>query len=501
MVRVFLTNPTDQPVTFYGPAMFIYLEDGSFVDFSSYYSATRTLNPGESSSYLISGIRLPQAGRCFVRVHTAPTNTSVMTEWNLVDQVAPDVENTLWLDVISENDLRPELFIHTFNAWKSEFLTDEHVGFRLIVQNAGHLPITVPFTVKVSIIGLGTQTINVASMAQGEYLIESLDFGTLPAGSYKVDLFVDSTNAVDEYNEGDNSTTRVFSVTLPPPMSELYLSLFMLTSSPVAGEPFTLSLGINNDGDADAGSSQLVATDGASGQAWSAAVSAIAANGSWHGSLEVGPLSAGWHDVLIAVDALDEVVESDETNNEQLQHIQVLDPPTATPTWTPTFTPTPTFMATNTPVPPTTTWTPTRSPTPTFTWTPTPTPTSTPVLWTPTATVTSTSTPTPTSTLSPTATDTATVVPTATNTPVPPTLTPTATRTPLATNTPVPPTATRTPTFTATPTSTRTPSPTNTPTWTPTRSPTPTPTSSRLQRPTPAPRRTHPPSTRLLLRR
>ncbi|MBI5650612.1 MAG: hypothetical protein HZC40_09240 [Chloroflexi bacterium] len=112
--------------------------------------------------------------------------------------------------------------------------------------------------------------------------------------------------------------------------------------------------------------------------------------------LPTGPI-AGTHSVSVKVNSLQEVAETNYTNNELIRTITGSTPtPTATPTstFTPTITPTPTHTRT-----PTNTPTVTPSFTPTFTPTPTNTPSPTN---TPTATRTPTNTPTRTPTNTPT---------------------------------------------------------------------------------------------------
>lgn len=216
MIRVHYSNPTNDPITFYGPKIITYREDGSIAYVSSSSSISTTLNPGESGFYLVSGVRFYEPGRYFFQAYTCPVSSPDIFDWEVIEQTAPGVSNTLWIDVISEADLRSELQIQSFTAWAVPFTTNDSVGLRVLIRENGDLPATPPFDLVVSIVGHGSQTIQVPAMAKGDVLGFNFDFGPLPAGSYKVDVFVDPLNVVDEYNEGDNTDSLIVEVSSTP---------------------------------------------------------------------------------------------------------------------------------------------------------------------------------------------------------------------------------------------------------------------------------------------
>ena len=259
MVRVYYRNPTNEPVTFYGPKIVTYREDGSVADFSSSSSLPTTLNPGESGSRLISDARFFEAGRYYFRAHTCPISSPDILDWEVIDKTAPNVSNTISIDAISPNDLKAELDCFSFRFLADEFVEGDDAGMRILIQNGGDRDITTPFALTASIAGLSSQSMDVASLARGEVKGFNFYFSQLPVGSYKAEVFIDSGNSIPEYNEADNIVAGVFSVvsSAPPVLAIFGLNPYVVE---VLSGPY-LDPGANAWDEEDGDLSGLIVTD------------------------------------------------------------------------------------------------------------------------------------------------------------------------------------------------------------------------------------------------
>ncbi len=222
-------------------------------------------------------------------------------------------------------------------------------------------------------------------------------------GTHQIYAQVDQNCQQTEEDETNNVGGPVEVIAVPWTGADLIItSLTIDPAAPVAGEPFTTTVQIKNQGNLTVGG-----PDGAIpvyigecpyGQVcWNDSGFSYGDDGLLPGEADIlifahPGLLSGEHDLYAKVDPYEPTwyEEVDETNNESLLHISISG---ATPT--PTITPTPTQTGTPTS-------TPTNTPTPTSTLTPTNTATHTP---------TPTITPTPTNTSTPTSTPTNTAVP------------------------------------------------------------------------------------------
>jgi len=323
MVRVYLSNPTDQPVTFYGPRGFVFREDGSFYDCSSFSSTPNTLNPGESGFYLASSIALPEAGRCFVRIHTCPTKSMVNTDWQVIDQTAEGISSTLWLNVISEADLKAQLKFLSLEPIASEIYAGDPIAVRAGIINSGDINITTPFALTVSIAGQSSQTYEIEGLTQGGVYYHTFDLGQLPAGSYKVDGFIDPGNVVAEYNESDNTGSVIIQVK-ERPAADLNATIQVSPSELRVGGTVIVSGVASNIGLADAATCQLALTFG--DQTAVIDLPAIAKGTGADFSQAFSLTQAGVVSATVTVDSTNVIIESNETNNGASVSVTVLEP-------------------------------------------------------------------------------------------------------------------------------------------------------------------------------
>jgi subtilase family serine protease len=140
-----------------------------------------------------------------------------------------------------------------------------------------------------------------------------------PVGEHLVYLEIDPANDIEEWSEANNLTSNQFAVFTPPDLTIGAEDLAVLPPVPVANERVTLSIDVHNTGAIAADSVKVAFYDGDPGQGGAALgepylLTKMFRESQVHVEKSVF-LSAGTHELYIAVDPDGTIAEAIETNN------------------------------------------------------------------------------------------------------------------------------------------------------------------------------------------
>jgi len=222
--RAVVANRTQGSIVFAGTSLGIYNLSGQLLQVLPSLPSFKTLDPGQTNATAFSGWVSVGPGEYLVRPHVQLSGDG-SNDWHWVG------ESTLPLSIVSSTDLRAELdlryFTLTFPEGQETITVNDNVKLYVMFLNAGQQVVNTPFEVMVTLTGNGmslSQSQTVGSMELGWPRHLYFDFGTLSAGSYKADCFVDVSNQVEEYDEADNFRTVIVEVQSPPTTPKLTLS-------------------------------------------------------------------------------------------------------------------------------------------------------------------------------------------------------------------------------------------------------------------------------------
>jgi subtilase family serine protease len=163
-----------------------------------------------------------------------------------------------------------------------------------------------------TVVGSGT----ILSLApNGSAPVSAANMGPYAAGSHTAELVVDPQNAIAESDEGNNTTSQVFTVSQTPVVDLVAGSLTIAPPSPTTGQTVRLSSAVTNTSSMAAASvAWEIRVDGA--VVGSGTVPNLAPNGSAPVSvLSLGPYAVGTYTVELLVDPQNAIAETNESNN------------------------------------------------------------------------------------------------------------------------------------------------------------------------------------------
>ncbi len=326
-LRVYLSNPTDQPITFYGPRGFSFKEDGSLFGCSSYSSTAKILNPGESAFYVIYGVQLPSAGHCFINALTCPQRSIIDSDWQLIDQTAIGVSSTLCLNVISQSDLKAELSFWSLMPVVSEFFAGDDLIVKAGIINSGDVNITTSFLLTVGLAGQSSQSCEIPSLPCGEVNYQEFNLGKLSEGNYKIDAISDAGGVISEYDESDNVKSIIVEVLPKPTQPNSVITQASYSPSQIyAGKTIAISFTVVNSGTAIM-PTQTVAVVLGQEVFGTVTVPALAIGQSFNGQISFDSQTA-WRSVTFTVlaDKNNAVAEENESDNSKTLAVVFLAP-------------------------------------------------------------------------------------------------------------------------------------------------------------------------------
>jgi len=324
-LRSWVHNPTPDPITFYGIRIFVFREDGSFYDCSSYSSTAKVLNPGESHGYVTHNVRLPEAGRCFLWAHTCPERSPIYEDWQVIDQTAEGVSNTLWLDVYSPSDLKSDLSVISLGLATEQVYEGDDLCVQVGIGDSGDVNISETFTITVGVAGHTSQVWEVDGLARGGVYYHTFNLGAFPAGAYVIEASVDSSGVVDEYDESNNDGRTIIEVLEIPGQPDLTGTFEVLPADPRVGQGVSFYAALENIGEVEAGNCLVTLTFGE--LVFEEEVGVMPAGQrrffDWH---IMNLDQAGAQVATMTVDSSDVIAESNEGNNSFEQTVVVLPP-------------------------------------------------------------------------------------------------------------------------------------------------------------------------------
>lgn len=291
---------------------------------------------------VILGSGAQSNGPVYARLRSALTAVASLTERFLGPRVAHasavvvrDAEGG------SLSDLRgtpvgpveaPDLTIDSIGHTPENPTTQADVFITARVQNVGSGTATPQFRVELRV----DRTSSPAGQISADtFAVTSLDSGAtfeatvqqmLDAGDYVATVTADipDSGVVVEFNEGNNDSTHAFTVTGVPDL--IIESLTHSPASPTLSDPVTYTAVVRNIGNGPAGTSQVGFLVGDEPEFQFVAIGALAPNATTSADFTLAPRSSGLYADTARADAANEVVESNETNNDFTGPVYAIEP-------------------------------------------------------------------------------------------------------------------------------------------------------------------------------
>lgn len=170
--------------------------------------------------------------------------------------------------------------------------------------------------------------IEVSSLSADASTTVTFEWKPTDTGIYTLKVTVDPDDVIEEIDETNNELTKSYGVELP----DLTVAFKTVPSELVEDETYTIEVEVSNIGEEDAGAfSVALEADGVT--IGSVDVRKLAAGSSKALQFSWTPEEAGTYTLKATVDPLDEVVESDETNNTAQVTVTVEKKPVPFPWW------------------------------------------------------------------------------------------------------------------------------------------------------------------------
>jgi subtilase family serine protease len=211
---------------------------------------------------------------------------------------------------------KPDLIVANINFSPGSPHAGDEITFWVLVRNEGQAPAAAS-TLRFQVGGESNppETAVPALGAGQEYLHQrqvTLDV----AQNYTVTATADALDEVDEFNETNNVRTRSFSVAQALGQPDLVVRLINFSpGAPHAGDEITFWVFVKNEGNAPAAASTLQFRVGGESNPPQAAVPALSPGQEYRYERKVTLNAAQSYTATATADALDQVTESDETNN------------------------------------------------------------------------------------------------------------------------------------------------------------------------------------------
>jgi len=218
----------------------------------------------------------------------------------------------------------PDIVINSITT-PSAMIASEPFDISFRVENVGSTAVTGGFYSQMYIDGTaqsidGWATINLPA-GQNKLLTKSSV--TLSAGTHTVRVVADFKKQVTESNEGNNEKTVSITVKAPALNTDLYVKTISVPSTIKENEPFNIDFIVKNSGTDAAGSHRTsIYIDGSFLN--SIPISGIGAGVEMDYTRSGVSLSAGAHTIRIVADSNNDVVETNELNNEKSITVNVL---------------------------------------------------------------------------------------------------------------------------------------------------------------------------------
>lgn len=215
MFKLGYFNPNDFSVSFRGPSIRLFSLDGQSLEFSSYSSILKTLQPGESWEGNVSGVYVLGPGTKYLQAQVR-LEGSATDEWHLIDQGNDGVPTKTYIEVISENDLKADLRFNNIGVTSSEYFKGNTVMVRIYLINLGDVDVVQPFILTAGVAGRDSQSMEISGLNRGDLLKIEMYFSGLPAGNHKIDFWIDSDDVIPEYDEGNNMRSLIVEIQKTP---------------------------------------------------------------------------------------------------------------------------------------------------------------------------------------------------------------------------------------------------------------------------------------------
>ena len=222
---------------------------------------------------------------------------------------------------------------------ESSFFNNLDLYVDWAIQNIGASTITETFHTKLYVDGVLKNTWTTIGLAAGSWAnVSDYNIGKLAIGSHTIQVVTDSNGEVVETNEGDNSYSRTISVgpsyNLLPYQPGGWDNKLVISAAPGTNTSTALIFdtdniyvdwSVLNNGYNDFTTTFYVRLfiDGVSRGAWTKG-GLVHNTYTWAVDFNVGKLAAGAHTFRLVADADGHVAESDETDNEYIRTITVV---------------------------------------------------------------------------------------------------------------------------------------------------------------------------------
>jgi len=220
----------------------------------------------------------------------------------------------------------PDLRMAEYDVSSNSITTQESVKLTFKVYNDGNADAPAS-TIKVYDGDRLLREVALGEIAAGSYrnCYITLTAGKLSVGTHKVNVVLDSGNAIAESREDNNNSYRTIFVKAPAAQADLRMAEYDVSSNSITTqESVKLTFKVYNDGNADAPASTIKVYDGDK-LLREVALGEIAAGAyrNCYITIPAGKLSVGTHKVNVVLDAGNGIAESNENNNNSYRTIFV----------------------------------------------------------------------------------------------------------------------------------------------------------------------------------
>jgi len=227
-----------------------------------------------------------------------------------------DEENNVLTDEIEVKGIGPDLIVESLTHDPVDPTTWDNITFTAVVKNDG----TTSAGASKLELRVGGETVaptyDVPALDPGETFEVERTVNLPVAQGYTATATADIENVVEEYNEDNNVTTDLFTVTEPLVPDLIISSLSYAPLTAIAGETVTITAEVKNDGNADITSTTtLWILVGDELDPASYDIPPLAIGETFSVDRDVIFAATGSYMVTATADPEDEIVELDETNN------------------------------------------------------------------------------------------------------------------------------------------------------------------------------------------
>lgn len=213
-------------------------------------------------------------------------------------------------------DKKPDLFVSKIET-NNTLVINQNYNITVTINNGGQSN-AANFVVKVYDNGLevGSKTIN--TLNEGSSKILTFSWTPTTTGLHNLKVVIDALNQVVETNETNNQLTKA--VHVEPEKPDLIPEGLTIPSNPIVNHKYSLMAIISNKGLANAGNFLVNLYDGTT-LIGTKNIASLTKGSTINIQFDWKPTTVGSHTLKLVLDPLNQVDESDETNNELNRYV------------------------------------------------------------------------------------------------------------------------------------------------------------------------------------